>query len=56
MTATDPLLASVPEQFYVHNPDRGETLHRSATEAIQRDVTALLRFPPGMWTPGYAAT
>ncbi|MEU9507776.1 methyltransferase domain-containing protein [Micromonospora sp. NPDC048170] len=41
MTATDPLLASVPEQFYVHNPDRGETLHRSATEAIQRDVTAL---------------
>lgn len=41
MTAADPLHASVPEQFYVHNPDRGETLHRSAAEAIHRDVTAL---------------
>ncbi|MEU6073884.1 methyltransferase domain-containing protein [Micromonospora sp. NPDC047074] len=41
MTAADPLHANVPEQFYVHNPDRGETLHRSAAEAIHRDVTAL---------------
>ncbi|MFF3867118.1 protein-L-isoaspartate O-methyltransferase [Micromonospora sp. NPDC001898] len=41
MTATDPLPASVPEQFYVHNADRGETLHRSTAEAIHRDVTAL---------------
>ncbi|MCI4066124.1 methyltransferase domain-containing protein [Micromonospora sp. R77] len=41
MTAVDPLLASVPEQFYVHNEDRGETLHRSTAEAIHRDVIAL---------------
>ncbi|MFG3701604.1 protein-L-isoaspartate O-methyltransferase [Micromonospora sp. NPDC047620] len=41
MTAADPLLSSVPEPYYVHNEDRGETLHRSAPEAIQRDVIAL---------------
>lgn len=41
MTITDPPLSSVSESYYVHNEERGETLHRSAPEAIQRDVTAL---------------
>lgn len=41
VTATDPLPASVTEQFYVNNADRGETLHRSTAEVIHRDSTAL---------------
>ncbi|MEU1755992.1 hypothetical protein ABZ436_25495 [Micromonospora matsumotoense] len=41
MTAADPLLAGVPEQFYIDNEDRGETPHRSAPEAIRREVNAL---------------
>jgi protein-L-isoaspartate(D-aspartate) O-methyltransferase len=41
VAVVDPLLGTVPERYYVHNEDRGETLHRSAPEAIQRDVIAL---------------
>ncbi|MER6590062.1 hypothetical protein [Micromonospora chalcea] len=41
MPAVDPLLASVPERFYVHGEGRGETLHRSSAEAIHRDVIGL---------------
>ncbi|MBU8857708.1 MULTISPECIES: methyltransferase domain-containing protein [unclassified Micromonospora] len=41
MTITEPPFGRVPESYYVHNEERGETLHRSAPEAIQRDVTAL---------------
>ncbi|MEU8265020.1 methyltransferase domain-containing protein [Micromonospora sp. NPDC048999] len=35
------VLGSVPERYYVHNEHRGETLHRSAAQAIHRDVIAL---------------
>ncbi|MGC5052406.1 protein-L-isoaspartate O-methyltransferase family protein [Micromonospora sp. DT48] len=31
----------MPDRYYIHNEERGETLHRSAPEAIQREVTAL---------------
>lgn len=41
MSAVDPVFACVPERYYTHNEHRGETLHRSAAEAIQRDVIAL---------------
>jgi protein-L-isoaspartate(D-aspartate) O-methyltransferase len=41
VTAVDPLFDRVPERYYTHNEHRGETLHRSAAEAIHRDVIAL---------------
>ncbi|MET7949006.1 methyltransferase domain-containing protein [Micromonospora sp. NPDC005324] len=41
MTVPDPLLDAVPEHYYVDNEHRGETLHRSAAQAIHRDVIAL---------------
>lgn len=41
VAVADSLLGGVPERYYVHNENRGETLHRSAPEAIQRDVIAL---------------
>ncbi|WP_433553400.1 protein-L-isoaspartate O-methyltransferase family protein [Micromonospora zamorensis] len=41
MTVPDPVLDAVPEDYYVHNEHRGETLHRSAAQAIHREVIAL---------------
>ncbi|SBT40569.1 protein-L-isoaspartate O-methyltransferase family protein [Micromonospora auratinigra] len=41
MNEHDPLITGVPEHFYVHNEDRGDTLHRSAAESIHREVLAL---------------
>ncbi|GAA0380545.1 hypothetical protein GCM10009541_23880 [Micromonospora gifhornensis] len=35
------MFGTVPERHYVHNEQRGETLHRSAAESIQREVIAL---------------
>ncbi|WP_374224615.1 methyltransferase domain-containing protein [Micromonospora sp. C51] len=32
---------AVPERYYVHNEHRGETLHRSASESIHRELIAL---------------
>jgi protein-L-isoaspartate(D-aspartate) O-methyltransferase len=32
---------AVPEHYYIHNEHRGETLHRSTSESIHREVIAL---------------
>ncbi|MEU8419478.1 hypothetical protein AB0C15_01195 [Micromonospora sp. NPDC048835] len=41
MTVPDPALSAALELYYVQNEHRGETLHRSAAQAIHRDVKAL---------------
>lgn len=33
--------AEVPERYYTHHPELGETVHRSNPEVIHRDLTAL---------------
>ncbi|MER5457616.1 methyltransferase domain-containing protein [Micromonospora sp. NPDC002389] len=35
------VFGTVPQDYYVHNVQRGETLHRSAPESVQREVIAL---------------
>ncbi|GAB2608428.1 hypothetical protein Aab01nite_61070 [Paractinoplanes abujensis] len=46
VTTAEAAFNAVPETFYTHNDQRGETLHRSARESIRREVTAL-RVPAG---------
>lgn len=41
MACIDDAVSRVPADFYIHNPQRGPTLHYSDPDAIRRDLTAL---------------